>query len=231
MRLLGFNYKNARINIVLKPKQKRDRLRKILQWHDRGLQWSRVVWTDEKRFCCDGPDNWQSWMLEHQPVERNRRQQGGPAMQVWGALIPGPMLAVFELPPRGDARAFIDFFECDVLPTLRAAAGEDFILHQDRAPTHTSRYSQDAFARMRIPLLDWPSRSPDLNLIENCWSMIASRVYDGPQYNNIDDLWAAIDDAVTDLNTNCRDQLQALFDSIPTRLDQCIRRRGDRVDY
>ena len=67
----------------------------------------------------------------------------------------------------------MEFMESDVLPTIRGIIDEQFILQQDRAPTHTSAYSKSRFAALKVELLDWPSRSPDLNIIENCWSMMS----------------------------------------------------------
>lgn len=57
-------------------------------------KFSNVIWTDEKRFNSDGPDSWSTWMPNDKPLVRNRRQQGGQAIQVWGMLIPGPLLVV-----------------------------------------------------------------------------------------------------------------------------------------
>jgi len=51
-----------------------------------------------------------------------------------------------------------------------------------------------------LELLPWPSRSPDLNIIENCWSMLSEIIYDGRQFDNVKDLWQAIDNAVTHVN-------------------------------
>ena len=48
--------------------------------------------------------------------------------------------------------------------------------------------SLDCFEEARIELLPWPSRSPDLNIIENVWSMLSLRVYDGPQPKNKQEL-------------------------------------------
>ncbi len=45
--------------------------------------------------------------------------------------------------------------------------------------------------------------------------MMTQRVYDGRQYANTTELWNAIDRAVMDINVSCRDQLNALFASIP----------------
>ena len=190
-----------------------------------------VIWTDEKRFNSDGPDSWSSWMPAGKQLVRNRRQQGGPAIQVWGMLIPGPLLVVFELPPRGDSTHFMDFMTEQVLPAIRDLVGDDFILQQDRAPTHTSAYSLQRFAESGVELLDWPSRSPDLNLIENCWSMIASIVYDGQQYESARDLWAAIDSAVSTINSQKREALENIFDSLPRRFLECVELKGGLTHY
>ena len=190
-----------------------------------------VIWTDEKRFNSDGPDNWSSWMPTNKQIVRNRRQQGGPAIQVWGMLIPGPLLVVFELPPRGESAHFMDFMAEEVKPTIRGLVGDDFILQQDRAPTHTSAYSVAKFAELSVELLDWPSRSPDLNLIENCWAMIASIVYDSKQYESKSELWAAIDSAVSFINSHKRDALESIFASLSKRFLECVELKGGLTHY
>jgi len=35
-----------------------------------------------------------------------------------------------------------------------------------------------------ITTIPWPSKSPDLNIMENAWQMLSQEVYDGSQYRN-----------------------------------------------
>lgn len=224
-------YGKAKKKIVLTKKQKDDRLAFARKGLTGCMDWTKTIFTDEKRFNADGPDSWCSWMHKDGRVVRNRRQQGGPSIQVWGMIMPGPMLFVMELPPRGGSFEFMDFIEERVLPTIRDTFGDDFIFQQDNCSTHVSFYSYCKFIELGVELLDWPSRSPDLNIIENCWSLIANEVYDGKQYASASDLWPAIDRAVSNINASKRDVLQKLFDSIPRRLLACVDKKGDLTHY
>lgn len=228
---MDLSYRKAKRRIVLTREHKESRLAFARTGLTAGSDRSRTIFTDEKRFNADGPDNWCSWMRNDTTRVRNRRQQGGLSLQVWGMIMPGPLLVVMELPPRGKSAEFMEFIEGSVLPTIRATFGDDFIFQQDRAPTHNSAFSQGRFRELGVQLLDWPSRSPDLNIIENCWSMIAHEVYDGQQFSSVADLWDAIDRAVSHINAYKRDALQNLFDSIPRRLLECIELRGDLTHY
>ena len=64
---------------------------------------------------------------------------------------------------------------------------------QDNAPIHVSEHSKEWMRLNGVPLLPWPSRSPDLNPIENLWGILARRVYaHGKQYYTKMDLIEAI---------------------------------------
>jgi len=47
---------------------------------------------------------------------------------------------------------------------------------QDSAPCHKSRIVTRWFHERQIRLLEWPGNSPDLNPIENMWSIMKSRL-------------------------------------------------------
>lgn len=200
-------------------------------WLQGDQDFRTVVWTDEKRFCADGPDSWCSWWPADKKLVRNRRQQGGFSVQVWGALVPGPYLFLLRLENRMNSEQYINFFETFALPHLRDCTNNDFILQQDQCPTHISAYSRAKFAELGVELLPWPSRSPDLNIIENIWSMLSNIVYDGRQFEKESELWAAIDAATTDLNCNHRETMQGLFDSIPRRFLECVELKGAKTNY
>ena len=91
---LKFSYKAQR-KIVLTLEHKRKRLEFARHWLKQAHRMFQTAFSDEKRFDLDGPDSWCSWMQEDAPVIRNRRQQGGGNVQVWGIIMPGPFLFVF----------------------------------------------------------------------------------------------------------------------------------------
>lgn len=219
---LDYGFDEALQTILLTPHHKQRRLDLCSQWLRSGQSPFEIVFTDEKRFNGDGPDSWKSWMPKGKKLSRNRRQQGGPSLQVYGALIPGPRFCVWKLSNHTDSEGFMDFIEDCVLPTVKLQMRDSEIAHwklqQDHAAIQSSIYSTQKFCELEIDLLDWPSRSPDLNLVEDVWSMLTSIVYDGPQLNSKEEIWNKIEEAVYSINDESSDKLNHLFDGWRARL-------------
>lgn len=104
--------------------------------------------------------------------------------------------------------------------------GSGFIWQQDGAPIHTAKIVQNYLKDYNT--LTWPSRSPDLSIIENIWHLLELQVYKNKQYTTDDDLWQAIVDASTKIK---KDVILALYASIPRRLLQLYNKKGDELDY
>ncbi len=110
----------------------------------------------------------------------------------WGAMssagVGPPCFLKFTV----NAAIYQDILEHFVLPSADKLYGDaDFIFQQDLAPAHTAKGTKSWFNDHGVTVLDWPANSPDLNSIENLWSIVKRKMRD-TRPNNADDLKAAI---------------------------------------
>ena len=73
----------------------------------------------------------------------------------------------------------------------------------------------------------WPAMSPDLNIIEHLWPMVLQKIK-GRSYATKDALWASLKVAFRQITPA---QVQALYRSIPDRLQAVLVSRGGPTRY
>jgi hypothetical protein len=54
----------------------------------------------------------------------------------------------------------------------RKQFGRRYLLQQDNDPKHKSRVAQQFISNEVLEMIDWPSNSPDVNPVDNLWSII-----------------------------------------------------------
>ena len=79
------------------------------------------------------------------------------------------------------------------------------------------------FQENKFNILEWPSCSPDLKVIENTWKMISDKVYEASQPKRIEHLKALINDAVLYVNNNTNDIIVNLYNTFRCRLTNVLK--------
>jgi len=215
-------YKKAKQQIILSPKHKRLRKEIVIGWIRENIQWSRVIFSDEKRFCQDGPDNWCSFVPKNISIVRNKRQNGGRGIMVWGMVFPNGKVFLKEMFGKQNSAKYKDLLASFAVPAIELEYKQDYIFQQDNCAIHVSRQMMTYFAESTISLLKWPARSPDLNLMENVWKMMSDHVYSGEQATSIEVLREKVLQAVDVLNETKSAEIRNLFATMTCRLAKVL---------
>lgn len=194
-------------------------------------KWKRMVFTDEKRFCLDGPDGQAHYWHDKRIPKKafSSRQRGGGGIMVWAGISWRGKTELVFVSCKINSVKYCDMLEDHFLPFRDEYYPNGCIFQQDGAPAHTANHTKEFFVDNTVTVLDWPARSPDMNCIENCWGILASKVYEGArQFETVDDLkecllyeWEKLD----------MDVIRKLIASMPHRVRELYNKRGGFTRY
>ena len=116
------------------------------------------------------------------------------------------------------------------MPNVIVDGTHGYTLQQDNASIHTAISTRRYISELEnVQLLEWPSRSPDLNPMENLWGVLARRVYsNGKQYSTLSLLESAIYRAWYSIENTI---LENLINSMPNRMGQVLINKGGSTNY
>jgi transposase len=196
--------------------------------------WDRVVFSDEKKFNLDGPDGYQFyWHDLRKEVEvYSTRVNGGGSVMVWAGMSCYGKTQLAFLEGRQNSQCYTKTLDDYLLPYLEELRDDhgisDPIFQHDNASIHESQYTRSHMRELGFDRLLWPSKSPDLNPIENVWGQLAGLVYEGGrQFETRGELKTQITRCWQKIETS---YLQRLVESMPTRMAQVILTRGKGID-
>ena len=125
---------------------------------------------------------------------------------------------------------YLDVLTKKVIPEMARKFPEGSgIFQQDLAPCHTSRKVKNFINLNNISVLDWPGNSPDLNPIENLWSIIKLRLRRRDCTTREKLIEAIIDCWYRDpqIQENCK----KLIDSMPKRVKSVLTCCGGHIRH
>ncbi len=96
---------------------------------------------------------------------------------IWGAMSSAGVRPLCFLKTNVTAPVYQEILEHFVLPsTDQLFKDADFIFQQDLSPALTAKSTKSWLNDHGVVVLDWPANSPDLNPIENLWSIVKRKM-------------------------------------------------------
>lgn len=223
-----FKLRNIKKKIILNDKNKQQRVKIITSWFNEGIDFNKVIFSDECRFSLDGPDSFLTWDLFDGSDDGNRekRHSGGGGIMVYGLIGSDGFFKLIRVDGSINGEKYLSLMRDTILPMLRDRYNQDFVYQQDNARPHVAKKVLNFFEESNVKVLSWPSRSPDLSIIENVWKILKHDVYDQLEIKNTAELWSRIDSAYQKLATVDSHKIINLYKTVVDRCLKVLRNDG-----
>jgi len=216
---------------ALTPEHKNQRFNFALNHVTWSEEWKNVVFSDEKKFNLDGPDGFHYYWhdLTKEPITYSKRVQGGGGVMIWIGFCHAGKTSIHFIDNTMNSPGYVHLLNNALIPFAEQVLENNFIFQQDNAPCHRANNTEEWFERKGISVMEWPSRSPDLNPVENLFGLLARKVYEGnKQYHTINQLKSAILISWDEIRNEV---LENLVCSMSKRMLEVLKSRGNNIKY
>lgn len=211
-------------NVIIKPflTEKHKEIR--LKWAQKYLDydWKNVIFSDETSI----------WLNTHSKkcwIEKNNRKihhkkRHSKKFQIWGCITVDNYCVFQIFNENLKAPKYIKILD----DSLKNFDKEMYTFQQDNSPIHTSKIAKEYFSGANINILEWPPYSPDLNPIENLWSVIKLRIQKIINYVSVDNFADIVEKIILRYDY---EKINNMINSMPNRIQLVIENKGDTIDY
>jgi transposase len=208
-----------------------------LEWaqnHARDKSWKKTVFTDETTF----------QLFRNTIQVRHKNGKDVPhkccpkhplKVHVWGSFCAKGLVGFHIFEKNMNGELYRNSITENLFENAQRLLGKNWRLQQDNDPKHKAKKTMELIHAHCQNVLDWPSYSPDLNPIENLWSILKRRVEKDitkrivkKQEVNKDIFHSLIRTHWLELDQNL---LLKLVNSMPGRIKEVIESNGKRIKY
>ena len=132
-------------------------------------------------------------------------------------VMPNGLLTVKVIGKHFNSENYMKVLKSFALPIMKLNY-KDIVFVQDNSSIHTSKKLQTFFKDENLKVLQWPSKSPDINIIENIWKMLSDEVYSGTQPRNVKQLEELLFKSVNKINQFERGTIRNMYSTFRKRI-------------
>lgn len=223
----GLHGRIARKKPLLRAQHKKARLEYAREHIDESKTfWHKILWSDETKIELYGHNHQRYvWRQVNQAFQEKNTiatvKHGGGSLMLWGCVSANGTGNLVKIEGKLNAVGYQKILEENLQDSARRLGmGRNWMLQQDNDPKHTAKSVQKWLTENRVKVLQWPSQSPDLNIIEALWGDLKQAVH-ARRPTNLAELerlcyeeWAKIPaERVQRLLINYCKRLQAVIDA------------------
>lgn len=145
---------------------------------------------------------------------------------IWGGISYYDTLGIAVVHDNTDSKKYRELLENSLLLSAAETLGGAWNFQQDSASVHRSAYSNQWLQKREIDFLAWQAKSPDLDITENFWGLMARKMWEnGRQFTKKMELAQVI----AEVCDNMREQyLKTLYEfRLDRLLDVCALHGGN----
>lgn len=218
----------------LRPQHKKNRLNYAKSHLDKPEAfWNNILWTDETKIELFGHNQKRyAWRKKNTAFEEKNLlptvKFGGGSIMLWGCVASTGTGNLVKVEGRMDSVQYQQILEKNVKESVKKLKlRRGWLFQQDNDPKHCSKSTKEYMQRHRLQVLEWPSQSPDLNIIENVWNDLKRAVHARNPSN------------LTQLEAFCMEEwskipqtrIQGLLSGYRKRLEAVISAKGGSTKY
>lgn len=194
--------------------------------------WERIIWSDESKFeLMNKKKRKRVWCKPSDRLKKQNAQptikHGGGSVMLWGCFSKTGIGKLVKIEGRITGIDYYNILNNNLLQSAERMSLGSFIFQQDNDPKHTSKVASKFFTEKKIEKLEWLPQSPDLNPIENLWTILDEQIPLSTR-NNKESFWQTVQQTWYSLPI---DILENLVRSIPKRLQAVIESKGGPTKY